>query len=123
MPEFPDLVAPYQRVPLVHDTTDLFDPETMTALDGRYVAGGGGVATGGTTGQVYTKDSGTDFDASWQTPTSGPAADASGAANNPHTTKGASRNASLPKNFWQYTGVAGVDDPTNWIAGDEWITV
>jgi hypothetical protein len=40
MSDFPDLVAPYTRVPLVHDTTDLFDPETMTALDARYAATG-----------------------------------------------------------------------------------
>jgi hypothetical protein len=47
---------------------------------------------------------------------------ASGAANNPHTTQGAARNGALPKNFWQYTGTEGVDDPTNAIAGDEWIS-
>jgi hypothetical protein len=41
---------------------------------------------------------------------------------NPHTTQGATRNASLPKNFWQYTGTEGVDDPDNWIDGDEWIS-
>jgi hypothetical protein len=40
---------------------------------------------------------------------------------NPHTTLGAARNASLPKNFWQYTGVDGVDNPTNGAPGDEWI--
>jgi hypothetical protein len=45
-----------------------------------------------------------------------------GTANNPHTTQGATRNASLPKNFWQYTGTEGVDDPTNAILGDEWIS-
>lgn len=32
---------------------------------------GEGVPTGGTTGQVLTKDSGTDFDTSWQTPSGG----------------------------------------------------
>lgn len=47
---------------------------------------------------------------------------ASGSASNPHTTQAAARNASLPKNFWQYTGTAGVDDPDNWVAGDEWIS-
>jgi len=46
---------------------------------------------------------------------------AAGGANNPHTTQGAARNSALPKNFWQYTGTAGVNDPTNWTAGDEWI--
>jgi hypothetical protein len=46
---------------------------------------------------------------------------AAGSANNPHITQGAARNSSLPKNFWQYTGTEGVDDPTNWTAGDEWI--
>jgi hypothetical protein len=45
-----------------------------------------------------------------------------GTANNPHTTQGATRNSALPKNFWQYTGTEGVDDPTNAIAGDEWIS-
>lgn len=44
---------------------------------------------------------------------------AAGSANNPHTTQGASRNASLPKNFWRYAGSA----PTNWVAGDEWINL
>jgi hypothetical protein len=47
---------------------------------------------------------------------------AAGSANNPHTTQGAARNASLPKNYWQYTGTEGVDDPTNAILGDEWIS-
>jgi hypothetical protein len=47
---------------------------------------------------------------------------ADGSANNPHVTQGATRNAALPKNFWQYTGTEGVDDPDNWIAGDEWIS-
>jgi hypothetical protein len=41
---------------------------------------------------------------------------------NPHTTQGAARNSALPKNFWQYTGTEGVDDPTNAISGDEWIS-
>jgi hypothetical protein len=45
-----------------------------------------------------------------------------GTANNPHTTQGAARNSALPKNFWQYTGTEGVDDPTNAIIGDEWIS-
>jgi hypothetical protein len=47
---------------------------------------------------------------------------AAGSAMNPHTTQGAARNGDLPKNFWQYTGVDGVDNPTNAIAGDEWIS-
>jgi hypothetical protein len=47
---------------------------------------------------------------------------AAGSANNPHTTEGAARNSALTKNFWQYTGTAGVNDPDNWIAGDEWIS-
>jgi hypothetical protein len=47
---------------------------------------------------------------------------AAGSANNPHTTQGAARNSALPKNFWQYTGTEGVDDPTNAILGDEWIS-
>jgi hypothetical protein len=34
--DFPDLIAPWTRVPLVHDTTDLFPDETMDALDARY---------------------------------------------------------------------------------------
>lgn len=45
-----------------------------------------------------------------------------GSANNPHTTEAATRNSALPKNFWQYTGTAGVNDPDHWIAGDEWIS-
>jgi hypothetical protein len=73
------------------------------------------------TGHTHTASNVTDFNA---------AADArvaagiivAGTANNPHTTQGATRNASLPKNFWQYTGTEGVDDPTNWVDGDEWIS-
>lgn len=42
MSSFPELEPPYTRVPLVHDTTDLFDPETQDALDARYSSGGGG---------------------------------------------------------------------------------
>ena len=45
-----------------------------------------------------------------------------GSANNPHTTQGAARNSSLPKNHWQYTGTDGVDNPTNAAVGDEWIS-
>lgn len=37
----PDLTPPWTRIPLVHDTTDLFDPETQDALDARYGPGGG----------------------------------------------------------------------------------
>jgi hypothetical protein len=47
---------------------------------------------------------------------------AAGSAMNPHTTQGAARNSALPKNFWQYTGTEGVDDPTNATLGDEWIS-
>jgi hypothetical protein len=67
---------------------------------------------------VLKKTSGTDFAASWQADLS----IAAGAANNPHTTKAAARNSALPKNYWQYTGVDGVDNPTNAISGDEWIS-
>lgn len=83
-----------------------------TAIDER------AVPTGGAALQVLAKDSSTDRDTSWQDQL----AVADGSANNPHTTEGASRNADLPKNFWQYTGTAGVDDPDNWISGDEWIS-
>lgn len=38
----PDLTPPWTRIPLVHETTDLFDPETQDALDARYTSGGGG---------------------------------------------------------------------------------
>jgi hypothetical protein len=76
------------------------------------------VPTGGSTGQVLTKNSGTDYDTEWSPDLSIVA----GSANNPHTTQGAARNASLPKNFWQYTGTEGVDDPDNWLDGDEWIS-
>jgi hypothetical protein len=45
-----------------------------------------------------------------------------GCAENKHTTKTAARNAALASNFWRYPGTAGVDDPDNWIDGDEWIS-
>lgn len=48
---------------------------------------------------------------------------AAGSANNPHTTKAAARNAALPKNWWRYAGTAPADNPTNWVDGDEWISV
>jgi hypothetical protein len=48
---------------------------------------------------------------------------AAGSANNPHTTQAATRNSDLPKNHWRYAGTEGVDDPDNWVDGDEWITV
>lgn len=48
---------------------------------------------------------------------------APGSANNPHTTQGAARNVSLPKNYWRYAGTVGVDNPTNWVDGDEWINL
>jgi hypothetical protein len=47
---------------------------------------------------------------------------AAGSAMNPHTAQGAARNSDLPKNFWQYAGTVGVDDPTNAVDGDEWIS-
>jgi hypothetical protein len=73
------------------------------------------------TGHTHTASNVTDFNT---------AADArvaagiivAGTANNPHTTQGAARNSALPKNFWQYAGTEGVDDPTNAILGDEWIS-
>jgi hypothetical protein len=73
------------------------------------------------TGHTHTASNVTDFNT---------AADArvaagiivAGTANNPHTTQGATRNSALPKNFWQYTGTEGVDDPTNAVDGDEWIS-
>jgi hypothetical protein len=73
------------------------------------------------TGHTHTASNVTDFNT---------AADArvaagiivAGTANNPHTTQGAARNSALPKNFWQYTGTEGVDDPTNAVDGDEWIS-
>jgi hypothetical protein len=76
-----------------------------------------GVPTGGTTGQVLKKASNADHDTGWVADLSV----AAGSANNPHVTQGALRNSALTKNFWQYTGTEGVDDPTNWISGDEWI--
>jgi len=42
-----------------------------------------------------------------------------GSAENPHTSKTALRTG-LPKEFWEYPGVAGVDDPDHWIDPDEW---
>jgi hypothetical protein len=60
----------------------------------------------------------TDYDTEWIADL----AVVAGSANNPHTTQGAARNSSLPKNFWQYTGTEGVDDPTNMADGDEWIS-
>jgi hypothetical protein len=45
-----------------------------------------------------------------------------GTAVNPHTSKTAARNAALPVNFWQYTGVNGIDNPVDAIAGDQWIS-
>lgn len=79
-----------------------------------------GVPDGGTTGQALVKLSDDDYDAGWGDVD---LATSAGSANNPHSTQSATRNASLPKNFWQYTGTAGVDDPDNWISGDEWISV
>jgi hypothetical protein len=46
-----------------------------------------------------------------------------GCAENKHTTKTAARNAALASNFWRYPGTAGVDDPDNWVDGDEWIRI
>lgn len=89
-----------------------------TGADGDDGAPGVGVSTGGSTGQVLKKNSGTDYDTAWGADLS----IAAGSANNPHTTKTATRNSALPKNHWQYTGVDGVDNPTNAISGDEWIS-
>jgi hypothetical protein len=69
------------------------------------------------TGHTHAAANVTDFD-----PAVVAVAFAAGSANNPHTTQGAARNASLPKNFWQYAGTVGVDDPTNAVDGDEWIS-
>jgi integrin beta 8 len=85
-------------------------------------ADGVGVPVGGTTGQVLAKNSGTDYDTEWVDAAGSDLAVADGSAMNPHTTQGATRNSALPKNFWQYTGTEGVDDPTNAILGDEWIS-
>lgn len=48
-------------------------------------------------------------------------ANSEGSANNPHTSKTATRNANLTVNWWRYVGVAGTDDPTNWTPADMWI--
>lgn len=64
---FPDIPAG-MGIPLVTLADGLLPEDTMDALDARYDTAGGEVPTGGTTGQVLTKDSGTDFDTSWQTP-------------------------------------------------------
>jgi hypothetical protein len=45
----PDLTPPWTRIPLVHETTDLFDPETQDALDLRYSAGGAIIPDASTT--------------------------------------------------------------------------
>ena len=126
----PDLTPPWTRIPLVHETTDLFDPETQDALDLRYSAGGSiipdasttvkGVVELATTGETTT---GTDTVRATTPAGVKAAVDQAGTATNPHTTEGAARNGNLTKNFWQYSGTAGVNDPDNWIAGDEWISV
>jgi hypothetical protein len=36
MSDFPDLAAPWSRVALVNDSSNLFDPTTMGGLDARY---------------------------------------------------------------------------------------
>jgi hypothetical protein len=67
---FPEIPAG-MGVPLVTLDDHLLPEPTMTALDERYAGSGDGLPTGGSTGQVLTKDSGTDSDASWQTPDPG----------------------------------------------------
>lgn len=52
-------------------TSILFGLWVVEPGQGEPGAAGEGVPTGGTAGQVLTKDSGTDFDTSWQTPTGG----------------------------------------------------
>ncbi len=47
------------------------DTGTVISLQGDPGPAGQGVPTGGTTGQVLTKDSGTDYDTSWQDPAAG----------------------------------------------------
>jgi hypothetical protein len=69
------------------------------------------------TGHTHTAANIADFDAAVAA-----VAFAAGSANNPHTTQAAARNSDLPKNFWQYAGTVGVDDPTNAVDGDEWIS-
>jgi hypothetical protein len=88
-------------------------------VNGTPVNFGNSLPNGGTTGQTLSKQSNADGDATWQTSL----AVTKGSAMNPHTTKAAVRNSSFAVNFWQYTGVIGVDDPTNWQAGDRWINV
>jgi hypothetical protein len=75
------------------------------------------VPTGGTTGQVLKKNSDTSGDAAWSTEL----AMQPGSAMNPLTSKTAARNNNLTVCFWKYTGVDGVDNPVNAVAGDEWI--
>jgi hypothetical protein len=91
--------------------------------DGAPGAAGVGVPTGGAAGQLLAKSSGTDYDTEWIDAPEGGSdlAIAAGSAMNPHTTQGAARNAALPVNFFKYTGVDGVDNPTNGAPGDEWI--
>jgi hypothetical protein len=66
-PDIPDGMG----VPLVNLDDHLLPDATMDALDERYAGASGSVMPGGTTGQVYTKDSEADNDASWQTPDPG----------------------------------------------------
>jgi hypothetical protein len=49
-------------------STSLVGPRGLTGLTGTAGTNGQGVPTGGTTGQVLTKTSATDYAASWQTP-------------------------------------------------------
>jgi hypothetical protein len=119
----------------VDNTADADKPvstATATALAGKSATGhthaqsdvtglAAALAGKSDTGHTHTASNVTDFNS---------AADArvaagiivAGTANNPHTTQGAARNSALPKNFWQYTGTEGVDDPANAILGDEWIS-
>jgi hypothetical protein len=88
-------------------------------VNGTPVNFGTSLPNGGTTGQTLTKQSNANGDAIWQTSL----AMQPGSAMNPLTSKTAARNNNLTVCFWQYTGVAGIDDPINWIAGDRWINV
>lgn len=62
---FPDIPAG-MGVPLVTLVDGLLPDDTMDALDSRYAGGTAALPPGGATGQVLTKDSGTDYDVDWQ---------------------------------------------------------
>lgn len=79
---------------------------------------GPGLPVAGAIGQIPKKSSSTDYVTAWSDDYS----IIEGSAMNPHPSKTSARNNNLPKNFWAYTGVAGTDNPVNWVAGDEWIS-